>query len=69
MSITEPVVCHHDPLTMGKYPLEAALFRLADIICHTQVLEFTGACFVVPLEQAVWERLKIPAGLLAAIVK
>jgi HD-like signal output (HDOD) protein len=68
VSITEPVACHHAPLTAEKFPLEAALVHLADIICHALALGFTGETFVPPLEPAAWERLGIPPGSLEAIV-
>ena len=69
MSIAEPVACHHAPLTAERFPLEAALVHLADIICHALALGFTGKCLVPPLEPAAWERLDIPAGSIGAIVK
>jgi HD-like signal output (HDOD) protein len=69
MSIAEPVACHHSPLTAEEFPLEAALIHVADIICHALALGSTVECFVPPLEPAAWERLDIPAGSLAAIVK
>jgi HD-like signal output (HDOD) protein len=69
MSIAEPVACHHAPLTAVKFPLEAAIIHLADIICHALALGFTGEMFVPPLEPAAWERLDIPAAALAMIVK
>ena len=68
-SIAEPVACHHAPLTAERFPLEAAIVHLADIICHALALGFTGESFVPPLEPAAWKRLDIPAGSLAAIVK
>jgi HD-like signal output (HDOD) protein len=68
-SIAEPVSCHHAPLTAERFPLESAIIHLADIICHSLALGFTGESFVPPLEHSAWERLNIPAGALAAIVK
>jgi len=69
MSIAEPVASHHAPLTAKDFPLEAAFIHLADIICQALALGFTGEYFVPPLEPLAWERLDIPAGSLAAIVK
>jgi HD-like signal output (HDOD) protein len=69
MSIAEPVACHHAPSTAEKFPLEAALIHIADIICHALALGFTDECFVPTLEPAAWERLDIPAASLATIVK
>jgi HD-like signal output (HDOD) protein len=69
MSIAEPVACHHAPLTAEKFPIEAALIHLADIICQALALGFTGEYFVPSLEPLAWERLEIPAGSLATIVK
>ena len=68
-SIAEPVACHHAPGTAKQFPLEAALIHLADIICKALELGFSGECFVPPLEPAAWERLDIPAGALAEIIK
>ena len=68
-SIAEPVACHHAPGAAKQFPLEAALIHLADIICKALELGFSGECFVPPLEPAAWERLDIPAGALAEIIK
>jgi HD-like signal output (HDOD) protein len=68
-SIAEPVNCHHAPGTAEKFPLEAALVHLADIICHSLAMGFSGEMFVPPLDVSAWKRLDIPAGSLAMIVK
>ncbi len=69
LSITEPVACHHTPGAAGSFPVEAALIHLADIICKTLELGFSGEYCVPPLEPAAWDSLEIPAGALAAIIR
>ena len=68
-SIVEPVACHHAPHAARNFPLETAIIHLADIICKTLEIGFTGERFVPPLDPTAWGRLDIPAGSLPVIVK
>jgi HD-like signal output (HDOD) protein len=69
VSIAEPVACHHNPTKAHMFPLEAAVVHLADSICLAMGLGCSGERLVPPLNPVAWNRLDIPAGALATIVK
>lgn len=54
---------HHQPL-QAQSPLEPGLIHLADILAHTYNFGASGAWYVPPLEQEVWELLALPEHLL-----
>ncbi|HEX9022923.1 MAG TPA: HDOD domain-containing protein [Geobacteraceae bacterium] len=68
LSITEPVACHHWPAGAGKYPVDAALIHLADIICKALDLGCSGENYVPPLDVPAWEALSIPVAALGPII-
>jgi HD-like signal output (HDOD) protein len=69
VSIVEPVAYHHNPGSAEQFHLEAALVHLADIICQAMELGQGAECGVPPLDEPSWERLGVPAHMMATILK
>jgi HD-like signal output (HDOD) protein len=68
-SITEPVACHHAPNTARKYPVEASVVHLADIICQSLEFGSSAEWHVPPLDPEAWKRLGIPVSALSGIIQ
>jgi HD-like signal output (HDOD) protein len=68
-AILEPVSLHHAPSEALRFPLEAAVIHVADIICDTLGHGLTDSCNVPPLDNNAWELLGVPVLQLGAIIK
>lgn len=68
-SITEPVSCHHTPGAARKFPAETSIVHLADIICQSIEFGTSVEWQVPPLDPDAWDRVGIPVGVLAEIIK
>lgn len=62
------VLYHHNP-TASPNPEAAAVVQMADIIMHGLGYSGSGEHRVPGFDAAAWERLKIPAGALPAVVR
>ncbi|MDD2736135.1 MAG: HDOD domain-containing protein [Desulfuromonadaceae bacterium] len=69
VSIVEPVAYHHNPGSAEQFRLEAAMVHLADIICQAMELGQGAECGVPPLDEPSWERLGVPAHMMATVLK
>ncbi len=67
-SITEPVSCHHTPSIARKYPVEASVVHLADIICQSLEFGCSSEWHVPPLDPEAWKRIGIPVSALSGII-
>lgn len=68
-TLIDPVEFHHNPAMAGRYPLEAAIIHVADIIAHALKIGSSGNVFVPPLHDAAWSMLNLPSGILAFIIE
>ena len=69
LNISEPIAFHHSPAEALRYPLEAAIIHLADIISHTLGYSLTENWLIPPLNNTAWEMLDIPVNQLDTIIK
>jgi HD-like signal output (HDOD) protein len=58
-SLEETVAFHHNPEASARYPVEAAVVHVADIISHSLELGSSGEQFVPPLSAQAWERIRV----------
>jgi HD-like signal output (HDOD) protein len=63
-SLEEVAGCHHAPALATRFPVEAAVVHLADILAHVLQLGASGQIVVPPLDPQAWDLLGIPAGSL-----
>ena len=68
-SLVETVAYHHNPEAAARFPIEAAVVHLADIIAHAMQLGSSGERFVPPLSPLAWERAGMSAGQLPAAIE
>ncbi len=67
-SLEEVVMYHHNPKAATKYPIEAALIHVADIIAHAMQLGGNGEQYVPPLDSEAWDKLGLPASSLLTVM-
>jgi HD-like signal output (HDOD) protein len=67
--LVEGVLYHHDPSRAPRYPLEAAVTHVADIL--TQTLEFgnSGERYVSPIDNEAWKTLGLPTSFLPTVLE
>jgi HD-like signal output (HDOD) protein len=66
--LEEAVGFHHNPNGAARYPLEAAIVHVADILAHALQFGTSGEHFVPPLEKEAWDRLGLPVSILSPVV-
>jgi HD-like signal output (HDOD) protein len=66
-SLEETVMYHHNPTAAIRFPLEAAIVHVADIIVHAMDLGSSGETYVPPLDAEAWERLNLTPSVLASV--
>lgn len=66
--LEESVGFHHNPNGAARYPLEAAIVHIADILSHAMQLGTSGELFVPPLDNDAWTRLGLPTSILAPVL-
>ena len=59
---------HHSPILAGKYPIEASIIHIADVIAHALELGNSGENHVPPLDAKAWDLLQLPTSMLSSIV-
>jgi len=64
-SLEEMVAFHHQPSEARRFPKDAALIHIANIIAHALEIGTSGERFVPPLAAEAWECLGIPISVLA----
>ncbi len=68
-SLEEVVMFHHNPKAATKYPVEAAVIHVADIIAHAMELGGNGEQYVPPLDGEAWDKLGLPASALLTVME
>lgn len=68
-SLEEAVAAHHEPKKSQRYPLEAAVVHVADVIVHALQFGGSGERFVPPLDPAAWELLELAPAVIAGVVE
>jgi len=58
-SLEETVAYHHNPIAASRFPVEAAVVHVADIIAHAMQLGNSGEQLVPPLNPQAWDRTGI----------
>jgi putative nucleotidyltransferase with HDIG domain len=61
------VECHHN-LLQSKFPLEASILHLADILTNALGIGTSGEYFVPPIQPEVWEELALPVEFFTNII-
>jgi HD-like signal output (HDOD) protein len=68
-TLEEVVAHHHDPRNATRFPVEAAIVHIADIIAHSLEIGNSGETHVPPLEPEAWNRLGLQPSVLEVIVE
>jgi HD-like signal output (HDOD) protein len=66
-SLEEVVMFHHNPGTATRYPGEAAIIHVADIIAHSMELGSSGEQFIPPLDEGAWDQLGLQASVIPMV--
>jgi len=66
-SLREAVLHHHHPERAQRFPVEAAVVHVADLITNALGLGSSGETLIPPLVPVAWERIGLNPGLLADI--
>ena len=68
-SLEEVVMFHHNPKAATKFPVEAAIVHVADIIAHAMELGGNGEIYVPALDGEAWDMLGLPPSVLASVME
>jgi len=63
-SLEEAVAFHHEPRRARRYPLEAALVHVGDIVAQALEMGTSGERLVPPLEAAAWDMIELSPRIL-----
>lgn len=67
--LAEAVAFHHAPTKAKKFPTEAAVIHVADVIANALRLGSSGEKYVPPINEQAWETTTLPATAVATIVE
>jgi putative nucleotidyltransferase with HDIG domain len=67
-SLHEAVLHHHAPHNARRYPIEAAVVHVADLLANALELGSSGEHGVPPLESAAWDRLQLPVSFIPELL-
>lgn len=67
--LAEAVACHHAPSKAKKFPIEAAVIHVADVIANALRLGSSGEKYVPPVNEQAWETTALPSTAIAAVVE
>lgn len=65
LSLGEAVAFHHKPHQTTRYPAEAAIVHVADIIVNALQWGSSGEYYVPPLEEKAWELMGLSTSILS----
>jgi HD-like signal output (HDOD) protein len=68
-SLEESVAYHHRPTRARRYPVEAALVHVADVIAQALELGSSGDRYVPPVEPEAWAVLELPVSVVGTVVE
>lgn len=67
--LAEAVACHHAPSKAKKFPVEAAVIHVADVIANALRLGSSGEKFVPPIAEQAWEITGLPTSAISSVVE
>jgi len=67
-ALQDAAAFHHQPMRAERYPMEAAIVHVADIIVHGLEFGSSGERFVPPLNEKAWERLELTPKVLTTVI-
>ena len=67
--LVEGVLYHHNPSLAPRYPLEAAVTHVADILAQTLEFGNSGERFVPKLDDEAWKMLGLSTGFLSTVLE
>ena len=62
--LEEVVTFHHSPSLARRFPVDAAIVHIADILAHALELGSAGEYYVPPLDEQAWQSLGLPSSIL-----
>lgn len=68
LSLEEAVAFHHKPQEAMRYPIEAAIVHVADIMVNALRWGSSGEHCVPPLNEKAWERIGLSTGILSPAI-
>lgn len=66
--LVEGVLYHHNPSSAPRFPLEAAVTHVADILAQTLELGNSGERYVPPVDKEAWKMLGLSTSFLSTIM-
>jgi HD-like signal output (HDOD) protein len=67
--LVEGVLYHHNPSLAPRFPLEAAVTHVADIVAQSLEFGNSGERLVSPLDHEAWKMLGLPTSFLSSVVE
>ncbi len=68
-ALREAVAQHHHPDRAQRFPVEAAVVHVADLMANALALGSSGESGIPPLEPSAWDVVGLPASVLADLVE
>lgn len=66
--LEEAITFHHTPSKAKKFPHDAALLHIADILANALRLGSSGESYVPPLDANAWAQIDLPAAVISTIM-
>jgi len=67
-SLVEGVLYHHNPSRALRFPVEAAVTHVADILAQALELGNSGERYVPPLDNEAWKILGLPSSFVSTVL-
>ena len=67
--LVEGVLYHHNPSCAPRFPLEAAVTHVADILAQALELGNSGERYVPPLDNEAWKMLGLSSSFLSSVLE
>jgi HD-like signal output (HDOD) protein len=68
-SLEEVVMYHHRPCDAARFPVDAAIVHIADILAHALELGNSGDRSVPPLDEKAWQSVGLPSTILPTAIE
>jgi HD-like signal output (HDOD) protein len=68
-ALVEGVSCHHNPSKASRFPLEAAVTHVADILVQTMEFGNSGERYVPEIDNNAWKILGLPTSILSKVME
>lgn len=66
--LEEAVAYHHAPQNAKRFPVEAAVIHVSDIVANALQLGSSGEKRVPPISEKAWEQIDLPSSALASVI-